>query len=255
MDSQETLSELVNKRVDVTSWDDPISMHYHMKQWGEPKESTKAFLHFFSNEIANSKCLVDIGAGAGAATYFLAVRNHETKFIGLDSSEELIAIAKEMSKEFDSVNLTFEFGDWFSLEEKWMGVDGVISLQTLSWLPEMRKPMTQIFEVIKPNWIGLSSLFYEGDISCKVEVYEHSRSRKTYYNVYSLKELERLANEYGYRLVKFGRFDIGVDLPKPKSNDVMGTFTERVLEDSESRRLQISGPLLMNWYFVLLEKM
>ena len=159
-----------------------------------------------------------------------------------------------MSKEFQSRNLAFEVGDWFALNRKWKGADGVISLQTLSWLSEMREPMVQIFEVIKPNWIGISSLFYEGDISCKVEVYEHSRSRKTYYNVYSLKELDRLANDYGYSVVKFSRFDIGIDLPKPKNIDVMGTFTERVLENSDSRRLQISGPLLMNWYFVLLEK-
>jgi len=243
----------VNSNIDATSWDDSISMEYHMKQWSDSKESTKAFLCFFADEIANSKNLVDIGAGAGAATYYLAARNYETNFIGLDSSEELIVIAKEMSKEFKLMNLAFEVGDWFRLK-KWKGVDGVISLQTLSWLPEMRKPMVQIFEMIKPNWIGLSSLFYEGDISCKVEVYENSRSRKTYYNVYSLKELDRLANEYGYMVVKFGRFDIGIDLPKPKNMDVMGTFTERVLENSDSRRLQISGPLLMNWYFVLLEK-
>ena len=134
------------------------------------------------------------------------------------------------------------------------GVDGVISLQTLSWLPEMRNPMTQIFEVIQPNWIGLTSLFYEGDISCRIEVFEHSRSRKTFYNVYSLKELNRLAGEHEYEIVKYDRFDIRIDIPKPKNIDLMGTFTEKVEGSSDYQRLQISGPLLMNWYFVLIKR-
>ena len=133
-------------------------------------------------------------------------------------------------------------------------IDGVISLQTLSWLPEMRNPMTQIFEVIKPDWIGLTSLFYEGEISCRIEVFEHSRSRKSFYNVYSLKELSRLAVEYGYEIVKSNRFDIETDIPKPTNIDIMGTFTEKIEGSSGYKRLQISGPLLMNWYFVLIKK-
>ena len=134
------------------------------------------------------------------------------------------------------------------------GVDGVISLQALSWLPEMKNPMTQIFEVIQPNWIGLTSLFYEGDISCRIEVFEHSRSRKTFYNVYSLKELNRLAGEHEYEIVKYDRFDIEIDIPKPRNIDLMATFTEKVEGSSDYQRLQISGPLLMNWYFVLIKR-
>ncbi len=237
-----------------TSWIDPISMEYHMKQWNEPKESTKAFLEFFSNELSMSKSIIDIGAGAGAATYYLANKNSGTEFIGVDLSKELIDCAKKTSREFNLTNLSFDTGDWFNLDKKWVGVDGVISLQTLSWLPEMRNPMTQIFEVIKPDWIGLTSLFYEGDISCKIEVFEHSRSRKTFYNVYSLKELNRLAVSYGYEIVKSNRFDIKIDIPKPTDIDRMGTFTEKIEGSSGYKRLQISGPLLMNWYFVLIKK-
>ncbi len=239
----------------VTSWIDSLSLGYHMKQWHEPKESTKAFANFFDNELSNSKSVVDIGAGAGAATFYLASRNSLTNFIGVDNSKELIDSAKETSKEFDLKNLSFDTGDWFNLDKKWGGVDGVISLQTLSWLSEMRNPMTQIFEVIKPDWIGLTSLFYEGDISCRIEVFEHSRSKKTFYNVYSLKELNRLAVEYKYEIVKSDRFNIEIDLPRPKNNDLMGTYTERVEGRLDYQRLQISGPLLMNWYFVLIKKL
>jgi len=114
--------------------------------------------------------------------------------------------------------------------------------------------MTQIFEVIKPNWIGLTSLFYDGDISCRIEVIEHSRNKKTFYNVYSLNQLNQLAVQYGYEIVKSKRFDIEIDIPKPTNYDLMGTFTEKIEGSSDYNRLQFSGPLLMNWYFVLIKE-
>jgi ubiquinone/menaquinone biosynthesis C-methylase UbiE len=226
-----------------------------MKQWNEPKESTKAFLDFFCSELSRSKSVLDIGTGAGGATFYLASKKPKTNFIGVDHSKELIGIANETSSKFDLKNLSFETGNWFNLDKKWRGVNGVISLQTLSWLQEMKSPMTQIFEVIKPDWIGLTSLFYEGDISCTIEVFEHIRNRKTFYNVYSLKELNRLAMLHKYEIVKADRFDIKIDIPKPKNIDLMGTFTVKVDGSSDFQRLQISGPLLMNWYFVLIKKM
>ena len=237
-----------------TSWIDPVSNEYHMKQWTEPKESTKAFGKFFSKELSESQSIIDIGAGAGAATYYLAREYPDTNFIGIDHSSELIEMAKKAMEGLELSNLSYDSGDWFDFDNKWKNVNGVISLQTLSWLPEMRRPMTQIFEVIKPNWIGLSSLFYDGDISCKIEVYEHTQKRKTLYNVYSLKELNRLAAEFNFEIVNAEQFEIPIDIPKPKNIDIMGTYTEKIEQNLYHKRLQISGPLLMNWHFVLLKK-
>ena len=67
-------------------------------------------------------------------------------------------------------------------------------------------------------------------------------------------ELNRLANDYGYEVVTSDRFEIDIDVPKPKNKDIMGTFTEIVNGSLDYKRLQISGPLLLNWYFVLLKK-
>lgn len=254
MPSQDNLPSLPDSRSELTTWADQVSMDYHMKQWGHPKESTKAFSKFFRNDLLNSSSVIDIGAGAGAATFFLANQFPEVNFIGIDYSDELVTKARRTLSDFESKNLTFESGDWFNLDKKYRGVDGVISLQTLSWLPEMELPMTQIFNVIRPNWIGLSSLFYEGDISCRVEVDEHTRERKTFYNVYSIKKLNRLATEHGYEVLMADRFDIGIDISKPVNLDLMGTYTEKVQRGLDYQRLQISGPLLMNWYFVSIGK-
>ena len=113
--------------------------------------------------------------------------------------------------------------------------------------------MEQIFTKIEPNWIGMSGLFYEGDISCITEVFEHIKNRKVYYNTYSIKELQRIAEDYGYEVTKAVPFQIDIDITKSSNLDIMGTHT-RTTHGEKGERLQISGPLLLNWYFVLLEK-
>jgi hypothetical protein len=113
-----------------------------------------------------------------------------------------------------------------------------------------------IFHKIKPQWIAISSLFYEGDITCKVEVEEHRRNRKTFYNTYSLPEIRRFCKINGYTLKKAKPFAIKTDIVKPNDSNYMGTYTEKAINDNKNgfKRLQISGPLLMNWYMLLIEK-
>ena len=50
MANKSNSSDWVDPNNGETSWIDTVSMSYHMKQWKEPKESTKAFSEFFSNE-------------------------------------------------------------------------------------------------------------------------------------------------------------------------------------------------------------
>ena len=236
----------------------PTDDDYHFNQFEFPKESTKAFGNFLLDELKNSELVLDLGCGAGAASTYFALKNPSTKFIGIDISEKLVSYASEKSNQ---PNLTFEQGDWLDLQHSLRNkslnlneVDGVISLQTLSWLPDMYEPLMNIFHHVGPNWIGISSLFYTGDISCQVEIIEHKRTRRSFYNTYSLKELARLSKQYGYELSRYEKFLMPVDLEKPTDEDRMGTYTLAVSAASGVSRIQISGPLLMNWYFVLLLK-
>ena len=114
-------SEWEDNHKDQTSWIDPISMDYHLKQWHEPKQSTKAFCNYFSQELETSRKIIDLGAGAGAATFFLASKFLKTQFLGVDLSIELIDKACEMSKNFNLKNLSFETGDWFNLGSTYRG--------------------------------------------------------------------------------------------------------------------------------------
>jgi SAM-dependent methyltransferase len=229
----------------AAEWDDAIHgaalESYHLAQWKEP------------NRANASKRILDIGCGAGAATSQLATAHPYAEFVGIDLSPKLIGIANSKSAGERFRNLTFAIDDWFDLK-RYPDVDGVMSLQTLSWLPEFETPLRQVFEKVAPAWIALSSLFYEGDISCKIEVDEHAANRRFFYNVYSIPAVSRFAAEYGYRVAEARPFEIDIDLPQPDDADAMGTYTVRTAEPGAPKRLQISGPLLMNWHYVMLEK-
>ena len=109
---------------------------------------------------------------------------------------------------------------------------------------------------LKADWIALTSLFYEGNVNCKITIqdYNVSLARKPYkeafYNIYCLGLVKELFKKCGYSRFDYIPFEIDIDLPKPKTKG-MGTYTERL---ANGKRIQISGPLLMNWYFILARK-
>lgn len=243
------------RRIDEWQNIDESAYLYHLSQWVSQKQSTKHFADFLGERLYKALRVIDLGCGAGAATFYLAKRSPLTSFTGIDYSDELISCANELAIKNKANNLIFKTGDWFKLEEKYE-VDGVVSLQTLSWLPEFEKPLIEIFGKLHPNWLAVSSLFYEGDISCVVNVNEHARNKQSFYNVYSIPAVREFAEKHGYKLIKKSKFQIDIDIEKPMNSDSMGTYTLLICKDKgpDNERLQISGPLLMNWWFLLFEK-
>lgn len=226
-------------------------LEYHTKQWDIPKRSTIAFEEFIAHRLTKSHRVLDLAAGSGAPSAYLAQIHSSTDFVAMDYAKELVTIGESLARSRGIDNLRFKNGDWFNLEPELGTYDGVISLQTLSWLPEFERPLAQIAEKINPKWMAFTSLFYEGDISCKIEVEEHLRKRKTFYNVYSIPQVRSFLLERGYEVTSAVPFVIDIDIERPSDIDHMGTYTRR-LEDGT--RLQISGPLLMSWYTIVADR-
>lgn len=243
------------QRLDEWTKLDPAGVEYHTTQWETPKRSTLAFEQFASTKINASSNVIDLGAGAGAATAYLAQKHLAVSFTAFDYSAELLAIAVEVAARKGVKNIAVKQGNWLNLEAT-HEYDGVISLQTLSWLPDYQQPLLEIFNKLQPRWIALTSLFYEGDITCRIEVEEHHRQRKTLYNVYSMPAIKRLCESNGYILKRYLPFEIDIDIEQPADKDSMGTYTRRAICANQRgfERIQFSGPLLMNWYMVLIEK-
>jgi hypothetical protein len=230
---------------------------YFNRQFVNPYRSTVAICNWLQtknilNENSKSR-IIDIATGKGANLSYFTKVFPNSEFLGLDFNKSFVESGNNYFK--NNNNCQLEYGDIYKLDKKHIGIyDGLTCLQTLSWLPNFKEPLLN-FMNLNPQWILLSSLFYEGNINCKIEIEQYEKSldaipRLTYYNIYSLPMVKEFCAENGYKNFHYIPFEIDIDLPKNK-NDVMGTYTEEL---KNGKRIQISGPLLMNWYFILISK-
>jgi SAM-dependent methyltransferase len=224
---------------------DAETLAYHLRH-GERLESTKAFADFIAPLVQPNDRIVDMGCGAGGTTAVLQSLFRQESlfrqatFSGIDLSLPLIRIARKSFPE-----IFFARGD-INHPRKSMQAEGVISLQTFSWMPGIERPLKAIAQIIYPRWIACSSLFYDGDISAKIVVNEPQRPRKSYYNVYSIPRTQEFMRKQGYRMTALKPFVLNKTLPAPDNPDLMKTWTYH--------DLQISGPLLLPWYFIAFER-
>ena len=82
MDSKQRVSEW--KNLDIRQ------VEYHSIQWDTPKQSTLAFNDVLKQHLSQSQNVIDLGAGAGASTSFLANNHKSVHFTAFDYSKELI---------------------------------------------------------------------------------------------------------------------------------------------------------------------
>lgn len=230
---------------------DERSKKYHEEQWTTTKESTHAFLDFIRPFTSSCKVIVDLGSGGGAATFQVAGQNSHCRVIGVDSDYSLVRFSNSLANK-NIPNLEFHHGNFLNLK-RIRNVDMVMSIHTLMLFPECRKPLKEIALKLKPKWIAISSLFYDGEITVVSKVIQHLR-REDYYTTFSIQEVERVALRFGYKIVKVENFEMPFDLARPDTNNYMQTYTIPVSHGDAVKRLQLSGPLLLDWKMILLEK-
>jgi ubiquinone/menaquinone biosynthesis C-methylase UbiE len=229
---------------------------YHDRQFVTPYRSTVAFCDWLV-ELgalgAESRRICDLGCGKGANLYYMSRRFPDCSFVGLDIDEQLISDGRDFLARASVANCRLVAGDLHDAGRVFPKArfDGVLSLQTLSWLPGYERALDAIVSM-SPRWIALTSLFYEGPIEARtliseLDPLEGGRAARTFhYNTYSLPQVGKYLSDRGYGQFRFTRFEIPIDLPR-SAEAKMQTYTETTVD---GRRLQVSGPLLMNWYFI-----
>ena len=229
---------------------------YHDRQFASPYQSTISFcdwlveLGALGDEVSR---ICDMGCGKGASLHYMAMRFPNCDFVGIDVDEQLINEGQEIISQLSVPNCRLLVGDMHSAGSHFEPGEfgGIISLQTLSWLPGYEKALNEIVS-LSPKWIALTSLFFDGPIEAKTVITEFDLDqiadvkRALFYNTYSLPLVRQFLFERGYKKFEHIRFEIPIDLPQ-NTDGKMQTYTEKTIE---GRRLQISGPLLMNWYFI-----
>jgi ubiquinone/menaquinone biosynthesis C-methylase UbiE len=195
-------------------------------------------------------------AGGGANSKYLADIYTNSQITGIDLDDQNVEIGNKVIKESGTENLKLYQGDWYNLDIKWKNkFDGIISFQTLSWLPEYNEALSQLAK-LNPEWIAVSSLFYEGEIEYtnKLKDYYGSSDGKTYveyyYNIYSIPHVRQCFKKLGYSKFEYIPYEIDIDLPKQDSMDI-GTYT---IKTETGKRLQISAAMMLPWYFIVASK-
>ena len=146
-------------------------------------------------------------------------------------------------------------GDIFHLDKSLIGrFNGVISLQTFNVLPDYRG-IAKAMCALSPSWIAFSTLGFEGMIDYNIKLYDYTKDKdgsyaEVFYNIYSLSLMKKYFEELGYSHFIYKEFEMDIDLPQTNKMG-RGTYTIRT---ENGKRLQMSGAMIMPWYFVFASK-
>jgi ubiquinone/menaquinone biosynthesis C-methylase UbiE len=247
-------------RTQTEYWlDKDIDVHYHTRQYEQLYRSTAHFGNYLSGtvkEVDREYRVLDLGCGAGANLFHLSRVLPNSSWEGVDISPRLIDLGNSLlaERQFQSkVRLTA--GNLYEIETLYAPrtFDIVLSIQTLSWLPDYDQALEKLFYLAKPGgYIFVTSLFTDFHVDARIEVTQYQDAKfvkpmkPIYYNVYALGRFKEACLRLGASDVMAIDFQIDVDLPAPKDGR-MGTYT---VMTAETERLQFSGPLLMPWKFV-----
>lgn len=233
-------------------WIEEANIDWYKRQFKEPYRITVAFEQFLEKNIRIADDpILDVGCGAGSALSYIADKHKNAQFTGIDINAQLFKLY-----EGEKNNINFEKADCFNLDEKYINkFKGVISLQTLSWLPEYKRPLEQICK-LNPEWIAISSLFYDGRINytIKLENYERPTKKELYskvnYNIYSVPIIQDMLRQYGYAYFNYEPFEMDMDIDRPTHND-LGYYT---IKTEENKRLSFNTCLYQPEGFIFAKK-
>jgi SAM-dependent methyltransferase len=228
---------------------------YFQNQITKPKYSTIKFFNFLKKNKCLNASILDCACGNGANLIYLKKKyNYSKHLLGIDFNKILVKQSKPYLKNLK--NLKIEKGNILNINKKYKKkFEGIISLQTLSWLNDYEKAVTEMVK-LKPKFIATTSLFWEGliDFNIKLnylknESFKRPSSGYIYYNIYSLKNYVNFLKKQGFKKNIIMKFNIPKQI-KQKDKTKMGTYT---IKNSKGL-IQMSGPLKMNWYFILSKK-
>ena len=238
-----------------------IADDYFIRQLANPYQSTIEFFSFINNyHTLSGSTIVDACCGSGCNSFYLADNYTPKKIYSFDLSDHYLDMAEaEKQKRYQGVGteLVFTHADIYNITKDHIGspeldkIDGVIIMQTLSWLTNHKEALAQVAN-LDSDWIAISSLFYEGLIEAEISIRCHDLDggeKSVFpYNVYSIPIIENYLQSLGFGSFAWKKFVIKTPLTQPINRDVMGTYT---VELSDGDLLQMSGPITMPWYFLI----
>ena len=232
---------------------------YFLGQLKNTYRSTISFYNFLNKKIKlREKNIIDLACGNGGNLFYLKKNYFPKYLLGVDFNKSLIKFANNLKKKKKLENISFKVGNILKIKNTYKNKFEVATcLQTIPYVRDYQTPIKQIAK-LNPKYICISGLFWEGLIDFKIRVHnleDSSYLRKVKYfenyNIYSLKNYISMMKKLGYKKNYIKKFNVDKKInPKRNKKKFMGTYTSLI----DKKNVQFSGPLLMNWFFIISKK-
>lgn len=170
------------------------------------------------NKIKKGQKCLEIGSATGVFSFeFIKVG---IDLVSIDLSSQNIKMAQYKNTRLGS-NIDFQIGDIENLDFSDSVFDGVISFSTLRYVPKIKKALSEINRVLKPEGYVILD-FPNKDCPWFNYLKKPLTGRKHIYdNQYNVRELRDLLIEAGFRDICF---KIVLFTPKGTSNSILPFF-------------------------------
>ena len=221
-------------------------------------ESTIEFEKFIKRNkgFKKAKTILDAGCGIGSNSYFFSKKNPSIYFVGGDYRKENIKKAKEILsyKRNKSNKISFINYNILNPSKKLISsFDGIVCIHTFCTFKNSESVVKSLCK-LKPEWIAINSLFYEGPMETLIHIRDTKINYKDQdpdgdFNIFSLPKVKKQFLKYGYR-IKFVPFFPKKKLIIPKDRS-RGSYT---VKTSFNKNTVFSGPVHLPWYFIFAKK-
>jgi SAM-dependent methyltransferase len=219
-------------------------------------ESTIQFEKFINENkgFENIKTVLDAGCGIGSNSYFFSKKNPSINFVGGDYRKKNIEEAKKILSSRKNNKIKFINYNILKPSKNLVHVfDGIICIHTFCTFKNSKNVITSLCK-LKPKWIAINSLFYEGPIETLIHIRDAKIDYKDSdpdgdFNIFSIPKVKKQFLKNGYR-IKFVPFfpQKKLNMPKDKSR---GSYT---VKTSFNKNTIFSGPVHLPWYFIFAKK-
>ncbi len=196
-------------------------------------------------EIKGNERILDVGCGDGKITAEIALKLLEGSVLGIDSSKEMIALARETFNSDEYPHLSFILKDAQELDFN-NEFDIIFSNAALHWIKDHLSLLMRIKSSLKPSGKILLQMGGKGNARAIIEIVDEMINEEKWkqyfedfefpYGFYSAEEYKEWLQIAGFNLIKVQL--IPKDMEKNDNDELAGwirttwlPYTQRVPED------------------------